>query len=165
MKFIFAALLSFSLSPFISAQEPRDDAARLEANKQVLLRFLALGGDLQARRAMLTDDYVQHNPRFLAMAGSGGDAWLEAIRKASAAGRGRVRLTDPDFNLRDEPVILMAEGDLVTAIYKAEIPDPDDPSKTYEIFNFETVRIRDGKLAEHWDGIKLEAGWKAALEQ
>ena len=165
MKFLIAVLATFSLSSQLLAQEPQTEAARLEANKQVLLRFLSLGSDFQARRAMLTDDYVQHNPQFLALAGSGGDAWLEAGRIAFVEAQGQINLTDSDFSLQGEPVILMAEGDLVTAIFKAELPDPDDPSKIYEAFNFETVRIRDGKLAEHWDGIKLESGWKAPLEQ
>ena len=151
----------FVALPAIGQQHPAEEA-RLEANKQILMKFLALAGDLEARKLMLTDDYRQHNPRFVALTGAvGGQAWYDALMMA----RGKVRLTDPDFNLRNTPVILMAEGDLVTAIYKTVLPDPDDPSKTYEAFNFETVRIRDGKLAEHWDALKLEKGWRTGLDQ
>jgi predicted SnoaL-like aldol condensation-catalyzing enzyme len=89
----------------------------------------------------------------------GPQAWLDAATLA----RGKIRVTDPDFRLSGTPVILMAEGDLVTLIFKAVLPDPDDPTKTYEAFNFETLRIRDGKLAEHWDALKLEKGWKDGL--
>ena len=32
-------------------------------------------------------------------------------------------------------------------------------TRTYEAFAFETVRIRDGKFAEHWDQVTLAEGW------
>jgi len=160
MRKVACVMLGLVLCMPAIAQQSPEEAARLEANKQVLLKFFALAGDIEGRRKMLTDDYIQHNPRFIALTGAhGSQAWVDAITTA----RGKIRVTDPDFNLRSTPVILMAEGDLVTAIYKAVLPDPDDPSKTYEAFNFETVRIRDGKLAEHWDALKLEKGWKDGL--
>ena len=31
-------------------------------------------------------------------------------------------------------------------------------------FTAELVRIKDGKLAEHWDALKLTPGWKHELE-
>lgn len=161
MRYAFTLILALGLALPAAAQQSAAEAARLEANKQVLMKFFALGGDLEARKKMLTDDYIQHNPRFVELTGAtGSQAWYDAINMA----RGRIRVTDPDFNLRSTPVILMAEGDLVTAIYKTVLPNPDDPTKTYEAFNFETVRIRDGKLAEHWDALKLEKGWKEGLK-
>ena len=108
----------------------------------------------------MVDDYVQHNPRFLRMneitGASGRAAWL----RAGEEGRNRrIQLVDlGGIPLRD-PVIMMAEGDLVTAIYKGVLPDPDDEARTYEAFAFETVRIRDGKFAEHWDQVMLAEGW------
>jgi predicted SnoaL-like aldol condensation-catalyzing enzyme len=141
------------------------DAAKLEANKKLLFDFFRLGANLDARTKMLADDYTQHNPRFLKMDevthAKGKDAWAAAIRAA----QGHARLTDPDFNLRSTPVAVVAEGEYVVAIYKATLPDPDDPTKTYEAFNFEMVRIRDGKLAEHWDALKLTKGWRTELEK
>jgi predicted SnoaL-like aldol condensation-catalyzing enzyme len=146
----------------LRAQEGPD---KLEANKKVLLDFFRLGPDLDARTRMLTDDYTQHNPRFLKMDEATGlkgkPAWAAAIR----AGQNHARLTDPNFSLRSTPVAIVAEGDLVVAIYKATLPDPDDPSKTYEAFNFEMVRLQDGKLAEHWDALKLAKGWRTELEK
>jgi predicted SnoaL-like aldol condensation-catalyzing enzyme len=62
----------------------------------------------------------------------------------------------------------MAEGDLVTAIYRGEMPDPTEPGRTQEIFAFETMRIRDGKFVEHWDQVGLAPGWMSpagAVEQ
>ena len=148
----------------ILAQSPAD-AAKLDANKKLLLEFFRLGPNLDARTQMLSADYIQHNPRFLKMDEvthlRGKEAWAAAIRTA----QDHARLTDPDFNLRSAPVAIVAEGDYVIAIYKVTLPDPDDPAKTYEAFNFEMVRIQDGKLAEHWDALKLAKGWKTELER
>jgi predicted SnoaL-like aldol condensation-catalyzing enzyme len=161
MRYVAFVILAATFAIPAMAEQSPAEAARLEANKQVLMKFFALGPDLEARKKMLTDDYTQHNPRFVDLTGPiGPQAWIDVLNMS----RGRIRVTDPDFNLRSTPVILMAEGDLVTAIYKTVLPNPDDPSKTYEAFNFETVRIRDGKLAEHWDALKLEKGWKDGLK-
>ena len=136
---------------------------RLEANKKLLFDFFS--APIQDRTKLLTPDYIQHNPRFLKMNdithSAGAEAWLKAVQ---AAGRHADKLVDPDFKPPISLVLTMAEGDLVTAIFKAIVPDPDNPSKTYERFLFETVRIRDGKLAEHWDGVFLEKGWRNQLE-
>ena len=151
----------------LSAQDSANqtNAAQLAANKKVLLDFFHLGSDLNARTQMLADDYQQHNPRFLKMDEvtglKGKPAWAAAIRGA----QGHARLTDPNFSLRSTPVAIVAEGEYVVAIYKATLPDPDDPSKTYEAFNFEMVRVKDGKLAEHWDALKLAKGWRTELER
>jgi predicted SnoaL-like aldol condensation-catalyzing enzyme len=152
-------------APCYAAEAPgeaaRTEAARLEANKQLLLHDFALNRDLEARKQIRTPDYLQHNPRFVALTGTHGpEAWANAIERA----RGKAPLTDTDFSFRSTPVLVMAEGDLVTAIYKAVLPDPDHPGQTYEAFTFETVRIRDGKLAEHWDAAKLAPGWRAPID-
>jgi predicted SnoaL-like aldol condensation-catalyzing enzyme len=57
------------------------------------------------------------------------------------------------------PIILIGEGDLAFAVYRGNIADPDMPGATYEGFAFESFRIRDGKLSEHWDQVRLTPGW------
>jgi hypothetical protein len=92
---------------------------------------------------------------------SGRDAWL----KAQQAAQGHANLViNGGIPLRD-PILVMAEGDLVTALYKGVLPDPDDKSKTYEAFTFETVRVKDGKFTEHWDGVQLAPGWRTEVER
>ncbi len=151
-----------------NAQTPEPDAcettqAQLNANKQLLLDFFASGHLSREERSarFQTDDYVQHNPRLLRIdeitGATGRRAWIEGFEEAERRG---ARLVDlGGISLTDTPVILMAECDLVTAIYRGELQDPDDSSRTYEAFAFETVRIRDGKFSEHWDQVTLEAGW------
>jgi hypothetical protein len=49
--------------------------------------------------------------------------------------------------------IVTAECDLVTMIHKNHRQDPTaEPDKFYEMFTFDTFRIKNGKLVEHWDG-------------
>jgi predicted SnoaL-like aldol condensation-catalyzing enzyme len=149
-----------------SAQDPTPCAcnpsqAQLEANKQLLLDFFAYRGprDERAER-FLDEDYIQHNPRLLRVdeitGASGRASWVEGFREAERRG---IRLVDLGGIALRDPIILMAEGDLVTAIYRGVLPDPDDPDRTYEAFAFETVRIKDGKFTEHWDQVTLAPGW------
>ena len=47
----------------------------------------------------------------------------------------------------------MAECDVVTVIHKNFRQDPTAaPGTWYEVFTFDTFRVRNGKLVEHWDG-------------
>jgi predicted SnoaL-like aldol condensation-catalyzing enzyme len=136
------------------------DPARLDANKHLVLSFFAFEGSLQAQaERFLSADYVQHNPRLLRIdeitGASGRNAWLRGLQEAKKRG---IEFVTPGIRL-DEPVILMAECDLVTALYKGRLEDPDRPGQTYEAFAFETFRVRDGKLAEHWDQVSLSRGW------
>ncbi|MAY01694.1 MAG: hypothetical protein CMQ38_01805 [Gammaproteobacteria bacterium] len=157
---ILAVLLALLLAAFsygLVQSQYREDA-----NKQLLLDFFDFEGSGEERmEQFLAEDYIQHNPRFLAMdeftGASGNRAWVEARLEARA--RGGIPLVDlGGIRLRD-PVIVMAEDDLVTAIYKGDLPDPDNPGETYEAFAFETFRVQDGKFTEHWDQVTLEAGW------
>jgi predicted SnoaL-like aldol condensation-catalyzing enzyme len=147
---------------FIAAGGQAQNLSIEETNKQLLLDFFNFQGtDEERMQQFLAPDYVQHNPRFLAMdeftAARGNRAWVEARREARA--QGGIPLVDlGGIRLRD-PIILMAEDDLVTAIYKGDLPDPDKPGETYEAFAFETFRVRDGKFTEHWDQVTLKAGW------
>lgn len=165
-KQVFLTLVMLVLTSTVLLQSPlsnaQDSDNQLATNKQLLLDFFAFEGtEIERMERFLADDYVQHNPRFLAMdkftGASGGRAWVEA--RVEARARGGIPLVDlGGIRLRD-PVIVMAEGDLVTAIYKGELADPDNPGETYEAFAFETFRVRDGKFTEHWDQVSLKEGW------
>ena len=44
-------------------------------------------------------------------------------------------------------------GDIVTVIHKVYRQDPTaETGKFYEAFTFDSFRVRNGKLVEHWDG-------------
>ena len=165
-RLVWLVLLVFFAS-FSSAQAPEPGECsttpeELAANKQLLLDFFAsrdLSREERSERFQ-TEDYIQHNPRLLRIdeitGATGRQSWLQGFLEAERRG---IALVDLGGIQLTNPIILMAECDLVTAIYKGDLQDPDDPSRTYEAFAFETVRVRDGKLAEHWDQVTLEAGW------
>ncbi len=154
---LLAMILLFGYQNLI-AQEQSEQGI----NKQLLLDFFAFEGTrIERMDRFLAEDYVQHNPRFLAMAeftgATGNRAWVEAGNEARE--RGGIALVDLGGIRLSNPIIVMAEGDLVTAIYKGDLPDPDNPDETYEAFAFETFRVRDEKFTEHWDQVTLKEGW------
>ena len=163
MKYIaLTAVIVLSAVSALSQRAPTGPTqAQLEANKKLLLDFFASEGTREERsRRFQADDYIQHNPRALRideMTGARGrQAWVAAFAEAEKRG---VRLVELGGIALRNPIIVMAEGDLVTAIYKGTLPDPDNPTRTYEAFAFETVRIKDNKFVEHWDQVTLSPGW------
>jgi predicted SnoaL-like aldol condensation-catalyzing enzyme len=137
--------------------------ATLDANKRLLIDFFDSGRTMsreERARRFQADNYIQHNPRALRMdeftGAKGRDAWVKAFEEAA---RRKVALVDLGGIALRDPIIVIAECDLVTAIYKGVLKDPDDPTRTYEAFAFETVRVRDGKFIEHWDQVTLAPGW------
>lgn len=126
--------------------------AQLAANKKLVADFYNASG--AAKAAMIAPDYIQHDPRILKRQETSGESSHDAIvaeimdgsQPAPVAGR------QPDGR---EMVVLMAECDLVTGLIKRVRPDPQTPGRTFELFTFDTFRVRDGKLTEHWDGVSL----------
>ena len=49
--------------------------------------------------------------------------------------------------------VVTAECDVVTVVHRNNRQDPTaTPGTWYEVFTFDTFRVRNGKLVEHWDG-------------
>ena len=118
----------------------------IEANKKIVFDFYRNvwePKDDQALMKWLPDSYVEHNPMFPA-----GRADLASLLKTRRTGP-PPKVAD---KLSDPPELIVAEGDLVTWIFKRSSKDPKDSSKTYDSFWFDTFRIKDGKIVEHWDG-------------
>jgi predicted SnoaL-like aldol condensation-catalyzing enzyme len=136
--------------------------AQIEANKKVAMEFFRPGISGPDRVALADPSYLQHNPAFKkgaqeaklgdfeyfksrfggpARGGGGGDG----ARAGGPAGP-----APPPGNPLE---IVMAECDLVTIIHKNVRQDPTAaPGTFYEVFTFDTFRVRNGKLTEHWDG-------------
>jgi predicted SnoaL-like aldol condensation-catalyzing enzyme len=91
----------------------------------------------------IAPDFVEHNPTI-----QGGRDGLVKFMKTLP------RPTSDDVlpGMKDPPVFIVAEGDLVTFIFKQASPDPKDKTKTYDRFTFDMFRVRNGKIVEHWDG-------------
>ncbi|HLH43444.1 MAG TPA: nuclear transport factor 2 family protein [Bryobacteraceae bacterium] len=88
-------------------------------------------------------DFVEHNP----MMQSGREALVKFIQSLP-----RPVNHDVGPEMKIPPVYTIAEGDLVTFVFKWRTPDPKDKTKAYDRFTFDMFRIQNGKIAEHWDG-------------
>lgn len=118
--------------------------------KDIVLKMMSLLVDpstSEQARQYLTESYVQHNPNI----DSGADAIIEWTKTDQA------REARESMRPAPEPPVFVAEGDKVVMMLARDLPDPEDPGKTYRSYWFDMWRIEDGKLAEHWDGAPKEA--------
>lgn len=88
-------------------------------------------------------DFVEHNPRVEA----GRDGLVKFMKTLP-----RPANDDVGAEMKNPPAYIVAEGDLVTFIFKQKTPDPQDKTKSYDRFTFDMFRIKNGKIVEHWDG-------------
>lgn len=72
-------------------------------------------------------------------------ATLEANKKLAIASA--YRALQPPRTVE----FVVAECDYVAIVWKQVLPDPDTPSRSWEHFSFDTFRIANGKVAQHWD--------------
>ena len=148
-------------------------AAQLEANKKVAMQFFRVQGD--ERVALADTSYKQHNPAFKKRGedakisdyeefkNSFSSAALAARQGGAGAGAGRGPGVGPQPPAGNPFEIVTAECDLVTVIHRNNRQDPTAaPGKFYEVFTFDTFRIRNGKLVEHWDGAVINPPAPAA---
>jgi predicted SnoaL-like aldol condensation-catalyzing enzyme len=138
---VMALLISLIGSAPLLAETP----SQLEANKKIVIDFYLNG--LQSRNmsvasGYLSDGYIQHNPTV--PTGKAGFIKAFASRWASLPPNAPAPTINP-------PVLVMAENDLVTLVFKRNEPEPGQPGKTYEAFWFDTFRVDHGKITEHWD--------------
>lgn len=140
--------------------------AELQAEKKVVLEFLRPGITLRELIALIDPSYVQHNPAVLKAATEKHISDYEEFKllftRIAALGNpgGGNVLDGPARQGGRAPlaVIVLAECDLVTAIIKNTPQDPTaTPGTTYERFSFDTFRVRNGTLVEHWDDEEITA--------
>ena len=157
---IFAAAVF--LVPLVSFAQTN---AQLEANKKLAEDFFKAGvlqhPDELADK-FLAPEYVQHNPRFVKFDEdhhlSGREGFVQAITSGILAPPRRPDGSAPPPPPARTEAFAIAEGDLVTIVWKQTLPQPGDGSKTYEAFTFDAFRVKNGKFVEHWDGAMLPPG-------
>jgi predicted SnoaL-like aldol condensation-catalyzing enzyme len=147
---IFHVFMSAVLLLTGSIAHSQNRTSQVEANKKIVYdfyRFVWEPADEAALMKWLPESYIEHNPRF-----RNGRTDLANLLRTRRKGQ-PVKVSD---TLHDPPELIVAEGELVTWIFKRMRKDPKDPNQQYESFWFDTFRIRDGKIVEHWDGALRE---------
>ena len=119
----------------------KSDNPQLAANKKLLFDFwreVFQTHDMTSAPKYMAEDYMQHNPN------------VPTGRQPFVDFFGRLP-RQPVKQEIDNLVAMIAEGDMVVLAFRRELPDPQNPGKTYTTTWFDMFRIKDGKLAEHWD--------------
>jgi predicted SnoaL-like aldol condensation-catalyzing enzyme len=154
------------------AADPAADAAaaaeqaRLEENKRVASEFFRPGITAEERLALLHPDYIQHNPNFKKFADENGLSYYDGFAQmfgargggAGRAGGGGQAADTPQPPPGNNLYLVLAEDDLVFIMRQSFRQDPNEaPGTFYEAFAWDTFRVRDGLLYEHWDGATIQA--------
>jgi len=138
---------------------------QLEANKRVALAFFSTAGD--ERVALVDPSYIQHNPAFVKGAREAGmsdyDYFVSRFGgppRGGGAGRGggRGQAAGPQPPAGNQLEVVTAECDIVTVIHMNYRQDPtEDAGNFFQAYTFDSFRVRNGKLVEHWDSAVINA--------
>lgn len=122
------------------------DRAIEAANKQIVLDMwheVICGRDLARAADFIAPDYIQHSPS----AGQGLAALIDFLKVELGGDTPR----EPGTFERTKFEFVIAEGDLVQLMFKRPVPDPHRPGEALHIWWYDTYRLRDGLIVEHWD--------------
>jgi predicted SnoaL-like aldol condensation-catalyzing enzyme len=144
-------------APTAKARSGQEDAI-----KKLAAGFYKPGASLEERLSYVSPDFIQHSPmvaRYMELNNikSGRDAFksIENTRDRLNAGTAPPAAQGPKPPEGNVLYKVMVDGDLVTVIHERYRPDPGAKGKFYPIYQYDTFRVQNGKLAEHWDGAVL----------
>ncbi len=141
MKNVIAAAAAIAL---MATAAHAAETAQEASNKALVLKMWGEMFDHQdwtKAKIYMADGYIQHNP----LAATGRAGFEAYFSKAWPKPLSEDKVKPTKFD------VVMAEGDLVTLIQRIPRPDPAHPGQTYDSFWFDTLRVKDGKMVEHWD--------------
>ena len=131
----------------LSAQS---NAAQESKNQQLVLnwyRQVIMAGHVDQASKYMAEDYIEHDPTI-----SGGRAgFVQHYSNPSAR--------PPEA----KPAVAFAKGDYVVLAWKRSDKDPKT-STPYEYFMYDVARVKNGKIVEHWDNVKLSTEVPAPSE-
>jgi predicted SnoaL-like aldol condensation-catalyzing enzyme len=155
------ATAAFAQQPAIANPTPGCKAtpAEIESVRQAGIAFSRPGATGAERVALADPSYKQHNPAFVKGGREAGLSDYDYFKSRFGGppqgrqGGGPPAQAGPTPPQGNPLEIVMVECDLVTIIHKNYRQDPTAaPGTFYEVFTFDTFRVKNGKLVEHWDG-------------
>lgn len=121
---------------------------QLEANKKLVLDMwhdVIDGRNIDGARDYMSPEYIQHSPS----APDGVEALITFLHtefpESEPLEKGSYPLTKFEF--------VMAEGDLVQLMFQRNIPLSAGSDEMVDVWWYDTYRVADGKIVEHWDSI------------
>jgi predicted SnoaL-like aldol condensation-catalyzing enzyme len=105
-------------------------------------REVVLSGHVDQASKYIADDYIEHDPRI-----SGGKSgFLRYYQNASARPAEAKQIT------------AFGQGDYVVIVWSRADKDPKS-STPYNYTTYDVVRIKNGKIQEHWNNAKQNTKW------
>jgi predicted SnoaL-like aldol condensation-catalyzing enzyme len=152
MKTILAILAILTSCNFAYAQLPvkvttnqqallKSDNPQLQRNKKLVYNFwreVLQAKNMKVVNKYMAKDYMQHNPTVP----TGRKAFVNFFSQFKQ---------QPVKPTIDNLVSIVAERDLVVLAFRRTLKDPKYKNKTYTTTWFDMLRIKNGKIVEHWD--------------
>jgi predicted SnoaL-like aldol condensation-catalyzing enzyme len=138
---LLTGALALSLAAPMAARA--ETQAQMDANKKLVLEFYRRAWEPQqidAVKDFIAPDFIEHNPN----AKNGLQGFIDSFGP-------RWKPKPVEAALKDPPIIVNADGDIVALVFKRPRRDPADATKTYDSFWWDVFRIKNGKFVEHWD--------------
>jgi predicted SnoaL-like aldol condensation-catalyzing enzyme len=121
----------------------KSNDSKLATNKLIAYDFwreVLEAGHMELADKYMTETYIQHNPNVP----TGRQGFINFFSSF-------VKPHTIIDTIQAPLIAIVAEGDLVTLVFKRELPDPKDQTKKYTTTSFDMFRIEGRKVAEHWD--------------
>jgi len=120
------------------------DDPQLAANKRLVYnwwREVFEARHIELNDQYLVEDFIEHNPN-VPSGREGVEGFIVAMGGAPQPIKDRVER---------EIIDITAEGDMVHLMFVAEYDHPHNPGQTYKTTWYDSFRVVDGMIVEHWD--------------
>ena len=124
------------------------DDPQLAANKRLVYdwwREVFEARQVELNEQYIVPDFIEHNPN---------------VPNGREGVEGFIAMFGDPQPIQDrvqrELIAVMAEGDLVTLMFVAEYDHPNEPGETYRTTWYDTFRVVDGMIVEHWDPATID---------